>query len=149
VELDKLLVQKDTTKVLWWLNQFTTYNHVYAEAHLMTVDLLLAQKNWDELGRRLDMALRSEQNGRNAYTPVDYASLMIAKARWYVHENNFADAARASTTAIETDGNNINGYMVRAESYLKLNNKEGAKKDLTKAKKMGYQKAAEMLAAIQ
>src|ERR1041385_2607581 len=92
---------------------------------------------------------RSEQNGRNAYTPVDYASLMIAKARWYVHENNFADAARASTTAIETDGNNINGYMVRAESYLKLNNKEGAKKDLTKAKKMGYQKAAEMLAAIQ
>src|ERR1044071_1320529 len=68
-ELDKLLEKNDTTKALWWLNQFTTYNGVYTEAHLMTLRLLKAQNKWDNARRQMERALRTEENGRTIYPP--------------------------------------------------------------------------------
>jgi tetratricopeptide (TPR) repeat protein len=148
-ELNKLLEKGDTTKALWWLNQFTTYNGVYTEAHIMTLRILMAQNKWDEARSKLARALRTEEVGRTIYSPVDYARLFILKAAILSHENNFLGAVQASTIAVEHDSDNPNGYVARAEAYLKLDNKEEAKKDLKKAKKLGDEKAAAMLTSIQ
>ena len=151
-EIDKLLVKNDTAKALWWLDQFTTYDPPYIPARKLTLQLLMSQKKWPEVGRCADRALFRPGNpgaAAAAYSPADRSFLLTAKGISLIYEDAHVEAIRELTTALDLDKTNKTAYVHRARAQLKLNNKDGAAKDLQKAASLGDKEAQEMLKEIK
>jgi tetratricopeptide (TPR) repeat protein len=149
-QLNQLLEAKDTTKVMWWLNQFNKYGPGYFPSRKMTLKLLVDQKRWMDVSRCADEALNQKNSlGRRPYDPIDESFLLTMKSISLLQQQNEVDAIRNLNAAIDLDKKNAKAYVTRADANMRLKNKEGARADLEIAVKLGDKIAADKLKSIQ
>lgn len=146
-EINKLLAKNDTTKALWWLEQFIKQDPRFINAHKSKLALLAAQKKWEQVE---SCAVAVLQNPTNVLTlsPSDKSALLTAKGLAMTNLGDAAGAIKELNAAVTFDKKNSDAYVARAEAQLRLSNKKSAAEDLARAAKLGNGRAADMLKSL-
>lgn len=154
-EINKLLAAKDTAKAIWWLDRFVSADSLFANGHLIRVQVLMKAKKWAELENSADRALYKNGDGvkrekyNYALTKESVSYILAAKGYALVEQGRADEAIREIDEAIDINKMNSLAYLSRGKAKLKQKNKSGGLKDLKKAEEMGELEASEILATLK
>jgi tetratricopeptide (TPR) repeat protein len=143
--IDSILVTKDTTHALYYLDIITEGVPYFTEGYVQKFKIHLARNEWKPIQT---YARDAEMNRRPDAGPTKNAFLLTVMAMVYSRANHHESAMKSFNEAIKLDEKNDFAYLERGRLFLSLGKSSKAESDFRKAMALGNPEAKKMLKGV-